>query len=596
MKDLLFFIKQIHTYAGKMLYINLFAMTMIGLLDGIGVLLLVPMISMTGIVDLGLEESPIANLFSVFNEIPITLGLPIILCVYVFIVILHHVVERSVMIGNTKIQIGFLRYLRTETYEKVLRANWSFFIRKRKSDLINLLLSEVARTSSGTNSVLQLFSSFIFSLIQIAIALWLSVKITLFVLVAGLFIVYLNRRYLKKSHALGSRNYELGKNFLAGMTDQINGIKDIKSNNLVESRMSWVRTMTAKMEEEQVEYTRIRMTSQLNYKISSAIFLALFIVVSVNIFHAQAGELLLIILIFSRLWPRVAGIQASLEQIASTLPSFKAVKSLQIECVDSAEFLNANSSDIKPILFQKGFEFRNIHFRYNKDQEYALKDINIFIPANQMTAIVGRSGAGKSTLIDLIMGLNEAEKGEIFIDNKQLTKENLFALRQSIGYVPQDPFLFNESIRENLLLVAPEATEEQLWDALEFASAAGFVRMLSDGLDTLIGDRGIKLSGGERQRLVLARAILRKPPLLVLDEATSSLDTESERKIQEALDKLKGTLTIVVIAHRLSTIRNADQVIVLEQGEVIQQGGFQQLSEEQNQMFSKLLGRQLEVM
>jgi ATP-binding cassette subfamily C protein len=168
-------------------------------------------------------------------------------------------------------------------------------------------------------------------------------------------------------------------------------------------------------------------------------------------------------------------------------------------------------------------------------------------------------------------------------------------LRRSISYVPQDPFLFNASIRENLLMVAPDASEEQIWEALEFAAAAEFVAKLPQGLETLIGDRGVRLSGGERQRLVLARAILRKPSILVLDEATSALDAENEAKIQQAIDRLSGMMTIIVIAHRLSTIRNSDQVIVLDQGQIIQQGEFGQLAKEKRGLFSHLLRNQMEV-
>lgn len=178
------------------------------------------------------------------------------------------------------------------------------------------------------------------------------------------------------------------------------------------------------------------------------------------------------------------------------------------------------------------------------------------------------------------MGLNHPEAGQVFLDGEPLIKEKVLSLRKSLGYVPQDPFVFNTTIRENLKLVKEDASEEEIWDALTLASADDFVKKLPDALDTLIGDRGIKLSGGERQRLVLTRAILRKPSILVLDEATSALDAESESKIQKSLESLKGHMTIIVIAHRLSTIRNADQVIVLDNGKVIQQGGFVQLSQE----------------
>jgi ABC-type multidrug transport system fused ATPase/permease subunit len=192
------------------------------------------------------------------------------------------------------------------------------------------------------------------------------------------------------------------------------------------------------------------------------------------------------------------------------------------------------------------------------------------------------------------MGLNKPEKGQVFLDGKLLTDDKLLSLRKVISYVPQDPFLFNGSIRENLLLVEPNSSDKQIWEALEFSSAAEFVKALPFGLETVIGDRGVKISGGERQRLVLARAILRNPSILILDEATSALDTENEVKIQEAIERLKGKMTIIVIAHRLSTIRNADQVVVFEDGEIIQQGEYVQLSMEKKGMFRNLILRQME--
>jgi ATP-binding cassette subfamily C protein len=591
-KEILYFLKQIHSYAGKVLYINMLAMLSISLLDGIGILLLIPMIGFTGIITLEGEGTPLGSLLAFFEGIPSHIGLPIILAVFVLIVIGQNLLQRAISIRNTKIQHGFFRHLRVETYHSLLHADWKFFIKNRKSDLINLLTAEIAKASAGTHSFLQFVASLIFTCIQIGIAFWLSPSITTFVLICGLLLVFLNRKFLKRSLELGKRNYTLGKDYLAGITDQINGIKDIKSNTLEKSRMDWYKTVTKSMENEQVEYTVLKTTSQLYYKIASALFIAVFILIAVHLFNAQAAQLMLIIIIFSRLWPRVAGIQSSLEQIAATLPAFKIVKAFQQECKDSREFKETEQNNEERMEIKNNIECQNVYFRYN-DLTYALKDINLVIPANKMTAVVGRSGAGKSTLIDLIMGLNQPESGNLSIDGTTLTSENLQAFRKVISYVPQDPFLFNASIRENLQLVVPDASESDMWEALEFSSAADFVRRLPDGLDSVIGDRGIKLSGGERQRLVLARAILRKPSILVLDEATSALDTENESKIQAAIERLKGKMTIIVIAHRLSTIRNADQVVVLNEGEIIQKGGFTQLAEEKKSTFSHLLRNQM---
>jgi ATP-binding cassette subfamily C protein len=593
MKDILYFLKQIDSYAGKILYINLFAMLVIGLLDGVGILLLIPMISMTGIVNLQAEGTPLAGLFGFLTDLRSTVGLPVILAIFVLIVIGQNIVAKQITIRNAKIQHGFFRHMRVETYQSLLHANWRFFVKNRKSDLIHILTAEIAKSSAATHSFLQFLGSLIFTFIQVGLAFWLSPTITTFVLMCGLVLLFFNRKFLKRSLELGNRSFTLGRDYLSGITDQINGIKDIKSNTLEESRMHWYKTVTKSMEKEQIEYTVLKTTSQLYYKIASAVLIATFIFIAVQLFNAQAAQLMLIIIIFSRLWPKVAGIQGSLEQIASTIPSFKAVKALQNECKNAREFEDLNSKNISPIQVHQGIECQNIYFRYN-ESSYALQNINLSIPANKMTAFVGRSGAGKSTLIDLLMGLNKPEKGQVLIDGTPLTNENLISLRRAISYVPQDPFLFNASIRENLQLVVPDATEQEMWEALEFSSAAEFVRKLPEGLDSLIGDRGIKLSGGERQRLVLARAILRKPSILVLDEATSALDTENEAKIQKALERLKGKMTIIVIAHRLSTIRNADQVVVLNEGEIIQRGGFKQLAEEKKSTFSHLLRNQLE--
>ena len=597
MKEILYFLKQIQAFAGVQLYINVLGMMIVGLLEGMGTLLLIPMISMSGIVDFGVTRYSFLSFLQVLQSIPELIILPSILGLYIVIVVGQNYLNKKLMIRNTKIQNGFLRKLRLDTHKMLLHTKWNFFIKTRKSDLINLLLSEVTKTSSATNAFLQFTAALITTVIQIGLAFWLSPTITSYVLLCGALLVFMNRKFFKESMALGKRNFELNRVYFAGVTDQLNGIKDIKSNSLEQSRMEWLESITSKINTEQLEYTKLKSTSQFYYKSASAVFIALFIFIALNAFTAQAGQLLLIILIFSRLWPRVTNIQSSLEQIAASIPSFKAVKRLQNECEKQTEFIFSEENNIPKLHLHSAIECRNVSFRYSKNKpRYALQNINITLQANQMTAFVGPSGAGKSTLIDLIMGLNQPEKGQVLLDGTPLTKENLLSLRSSLSYVPQDPFLFHTSIRENLLLVEPNATDEDLWEALSFASAAEFVKKLPDGLDSIIGDRGIKLSGGERQRLVLARAILRKPSILVLDEATSALDTVSEAKIQESLNLLRGKMTIIVIAHRLSTIRNADQVIVLEEGKVVQQGGFNQLSQEKNKLFSRLLGKQIEVL
>ncbi|OKP88137.1 multidrug ABC transporter [Paenibacillus helianthi] len=598
MQAIMYYIRQLQRLSGVKLYLNLLGMGISGLLESSAVLLLVPMLGMAGIQLGGKTAGLDLPMLGFISDLPQTEALALVLGGYVFIVLSQNLITRFVAIRNVDIQQTYSRQLRYEVYSALLRAEWSFFLKKRTSDLINVMTTELARVLAGISAFLQFLTSLLFTLVQIGFAFWLSPQMTLAVLVCAVLLSLFSRRFIRKAKRLGSRSSELGKQYLAGITDQLNGIKDIKSNNLEDSRLGWMHEFTGEVKQEQLDYTRLRTNSQLLYKMSSTLLIAMFIFVSFRFLHVEGPYLLLVILVFARLWPTFSALQTLLEQLASVLPSFKQLQLLQEECLQAAEHgAQESRAVVAPMMLKHSLEARNVDFRYNpQEQEYSLRGVNVVIPANRMTAIVGRSGAGKSTLVDLLMGLMQPESGEILADGQPVTGERLLPYRRSIGYVAQDPFLYNATIRDNLTMIKPDASEDELWEALEFASSADFVRKLPQGLDTLLGDRGVRLSGGERQRLVLARAIIRKPSILVLDEATSALDTENEKRIQEALERLKATVTVIVIAHRLSTIRGADQILVIDQGRVIQQGVFSGLASEKGGMFSRLLSSQEEAM
>ncbi|PZD97714.1 ABC transporter ATP-binding protein [Paenibacillus sambharensis] len=597
MKSIWIYVKRLHHFAGAKLYLNMISMTLISLFEGIGILLLVPLLSVSGLFAVGQVNIPLLDQATApLRSLPDHLILPVILGLYMLLIIVQSYLQKQQTVLNIEIQQSFARHLRLQVYRDLLQSNWSFFLRKRKSDFNHIFTSELTRASQGTHLFLRLVTSLIFTAIQVALAFWLSFQLTLFVLVSGLLLALYARRFIRHAKSLGTRTTELSQSYMSALNDHFNGIKDIKSNLLERQHMGWFRALCDRMEHNMVQFAKLQTSSQFFYKSASAVLIALFIYFSFEVLKVPVEQLLLIIVIFSRLWPRFSSIQSSWEQIMQSTPGFDSLLELEAECAAAREQVIREGLALqKPLRIQHSMECRQVHYRYNEAYEtYALRDINLRIPANSMTAVVGKSGAGKSTLIDLLIGLIRPEQGEITVDGVPLTGDRVFALRASVSYVSQEPFLFNSSIRDNLQLVDPDATDAKIWEALEFASAASFVRDLPQGLETVIGDRGVRLSGGERQRIVLARAILRKPSILVLDEATSALDTENEAKIKESLDRLKGSLTIIVIAHRLSTIRNADQVIVLEEGRIIQQGGFQQLSGESG-TFGKLLRFQSEM-
>lgn len=574
------------------MYINFLGMVVVSFLDGVAILLLIPILSISGIINSANEASWMWMFSDLLKDLPTGIGLPFILGFYVILVFGQNLIQRNLSIRDIKIHQGFINHLKEEIYQSLLHVKWEFIIRTRKSNLINSLTKDINRVSTGIKMFMQFITNFIFTLIQIGIAFWLSPQIASLVLVCGLGLAFFSWKFVRQAKNLGKESTDISRAYLAGITDHLNGLKDIKTNRLEKSRMTWLQSLNIKMLDEQVRFVELQTSSQLSYKTAFALILSCFIFFSANLFYTQPEKLLIVIIIFSRLWPRFVTIQSNLQQLALTIPAFKVLLSLQNETKQLIEV----SDDNEEILYMnRMIECKNVCFKYNGDNtSYALQNINLQIPANHMTAIVGQSGAGKSTLVDILMGLQRPETGELLIDGVSLTDDTVLALRKTISFVPQDPFLFNASIRQNLLLMNPTAPEEHLWAALEFAAAADFVKELPNGLDTPLGDRGIRLSGGERQRIVLARAILRNPSILILDEATSSLDTENESKIQMALERLKGKMTIIVIAHRLSTIHNADQVIVLDKGRIVQKGEYIQLANDKKGMFRSFLNKQLE--
>ncbi|MCM3783253.1 ABC transporter ATP-binding protein/permease [Neobacillus mesonae] len=594
MIELRTYMRKLYSITGPKLIVSILFMVFISILEGFGIYMLVPMLSAIGIMDSGLNQSvPLEWVTGWLTFVPQQSQLLIVLFLFVTILTTQALMQRNQNILNSKIQQNFIHTLRYETYRLLIYSKWELFLSKKKSDFNHILTSELARVSQGTNVLIQLTASIIFTVIQIGFAFWLSIELTLMVLGFGFVLLLVLRPFIRKAKVLGDRTTDLSQQYMSEIVEHFNGMKDIKSNTLEQQHETGFKALCKRMEHNMVSYIRLNSTTQLIYRIAAAVIIALFVYASLYFFSYPVEHLLLMIVIFSRLWPRFSMIQTSLEYIGSLIPAFRSLMQLQHECEQALETSSMNSSIhiSEPVALTRGIRYEALSYRYPGQDHDALQNINTFIPVNGMTAIVGRSGAGKSTFIDLLMGLIEPTKGKILLDEATLDETRLNAWRKSISYVSQEPFLFHSTIRENLLLVKRDASEAELWEALHFA-AANFVKGLPQGLDTVIGDRGVRLSGGERQRIVLARAILRKPAVLILDEATSALDGENELYIQEALKTLQGHMTIVVIAHRLSTIQGADQVIVLEGGRVMQQGEYEGLATDAEGAFGQLLSYQ----
>jgi ATP-binding cassette subfamily C protein len=313
-------------------------------------------------------------------------------------------------------------------------------------------------------------------------------------------------------------------------------------------------------------------------ELGSTVLLAVIVFASSEIFVVGPAILLVLLYAFARLMPRLIAIYRQLQSLASLLPAFAEVTRLERECVAAAEPVGAGDVGFSPL--EKGITFDGVSFDYLRGGTAAVRGLTLRLDAGATTAIVGASGSGKSTFADLLLGLLTPTAGAIAVDGEPLTADRLRAWRHQVSYIAQDTFLFDDTVRANITWAHPGASDDAVWDALRLAAADRFVAALPQQLDTIVGERGVMLSGGERQRLSIARALVRHPRVLVLDEATSSLDAVNEQQIQRAIDRLRHRMTIVIITHRLSTIRHADVIHVMDGGRVVQSGTWDQLMAE----------------
>lgn len=573
MKFLWQFIKDLYSFSHSQLLVNILLMIITSLTSGIGILMLIPLLSITGITgETSIQIAFLDNALAALHNFSVSTQLIMVLLIYIILIFFQAAMNRRLAILNMELIQGYTKHLRVNLYARVLQADWACLASKKQTDITNAFTMEINRVSSGTIFLLKICSQFILAVVQLYIAFLMSPALTTLVLGCGTLLFLFMNSTLQESKKLGHSMQSMNRELMSRITEQLSSIKESKIYGVEEEQEEKFRDLSERIENNMTDFVRLQSRPDFLYKISAAIVISIFFYFAVNYLRVEPAAMLIIIFIFARLWPLFSSFQNNLQNIFVMMPAYISLKQLQQELSDSTENIRWEKNDEKTaqLKIDKAIKLENISFTYQEDeQSFALQDINIDIPAYAITALVGKSGAGKSTLVDLLLGLLKPGTGVIRVDDTVLDSGSMSAWRKVISYVPQDPFLLNDTIRENLLRFNPGASEAELWEALEMSAAYEFVSRLPQGIDTVIGDRGVRLSGGERQRIVLARALIRKPQLLVLDEATSALDMENEYKIQQAIATMRGRLTIIVIAHRPATIQNADKIIVVDAGRII---------------------------
>ena len=474
------------------------------------------------------------------------------------------------------IRTGVVRDIRNQLYQKINALPLGFFSEERKGDIIARMSGDVQEIENSIMSSLEmLFKNPILIIGYFAMLLFISWQLTVFTLVIvpvmGWFMGWVGR----KLKAQSVKAQSLWSDTMSQVEETLGGLRIIKAF-CAEEKMN--RRFDAINSAYRNDIMRVNIRQSSAHPMSE--FLGTVMIVIVLWFggvlvlnnHTLSGPIFIYYMVmlysiinplkeFSKAGYNIPKGLASMERVDKILMAENTIKE------------QANPRHISS--FEHQIEFRNISFKYG--EQWVLKDINLTIPKGKTIALVGQSGSGKSTLVDLIPRYYDVQEGEVLIDGINVKELGIYDLRQLIGNVNQEAILFNDSFRNNISFGVDNATQAQIEEAAKIANAYDFIMATEQGFDTNIGDRGGRLSGGQRQRVSIARAILKNPPILILDEATSALDTESERLVQDALERLMKTRTTVAIAHRLSTIKNADEICVLHDGHIVERGTHDEL-------------------
>ena len=503
-------------------------------------------------------------------------GLVLVIGLVLILFLLKNFFNYLAMYFITFLRNGVLKDIRNKMYAKIVDLPISYYSEKRKGDVIARITSDVLEIQHSFLSILELIvREPLTILFTIVIMFGISTKLTLFVFIfipiAGMIISRIGKSLKKKSDRVQREQGE----FLSIVEETLGGLRVIKAFNS-ESRF----------------YKTFANSTNRFFHFSNKLL-------NRQNLASPAGEFLGILVIGVLLWfgGKMVLIDKSLDA-----SSFIAYMGLAYNILTPAKAISKASFGVKkgnsaaervleiletenPIVektdaiskseFDKGIEIKNVSFKY--EDEYVLKNFNLNVPKGQTVALVGQSGSGKSTIANLMTRFYDVNEGDIVIDGIDIRDFTKKSLRGLMGLVTQDSILFNDSVKNNIGLGKDNATEEEIIAAAKIANAHDFISELPQGYNTNIGDSGNKLSGGQKQRLSIARAVLKNPPIMILDEATSALDTESERLVQDALEKMMQNRTSIVIAHRLSTIQNADTIVVLQKGEIVEQGSHMQL-------------------
>ena len=519
----------------------------------------------------------VSSFVGTFGASRVLLMLCLVFCAIVIVKTACYFGAAAVMVP---IRTGVVKDMRVQIYDKILSLPLGFFSQERKGDIIARISGDVQEVENSISSTIEmLIKNPILILIYLGVLCRMSWELTLFTVLFAPAMIGVMSLIGRKLKAQSTEAQRYWSDTMSQVEETLGGLRIIKAF-LAEKKMS--SRFGAITEAMRSKNTRVAIRQSSAHPVSEllgSVMIAIVLWFGGTLIlgdHAviDAPSLIAYMAILYSVIQPIKDLSKAAYSIPKGLASMDRINVI----LDAENNIAEPSSPVSLKSFEKSIEFRNVHFRYESGRE-VLHGIDLTIPKGHNVAIVGASGAGKSTLADLIPRFYDPDEGSISIDGIDIRDVSTRDLRALMGNVNQDPILFNDTIFNNIAFGVENATMEQVVAAAKIANAHEFIITKPEGYDTCIGDRGVMLSGGQRQRISIARAILKNPPILILDEATASLDTESERMVQDALDYLMSNRTTISIAHRLSTVKKADEIIVMNEGLIVERGRHDELIE-----------------
>ncbi len=542
--------------------------TVLTSITGVGLLLILPLLGLLGFGSGGDDNSVWRRISEAFERLGISLTLGTGLTLFVAVIVLRAVLGWRRQTWQVEVEQSFQASLRNRLYVTLSRAELYFLSGLRTAEFIQSTQGEIRRVQEAANALFQLFSRAVHLAVYFAVALILSREMTAFAFVSGALAALLMIPIVRRTHVLSRQQIRIRSSMINNLLEHVQGLRTARSLGLTERFVVDYRERSGLAAEGAVRLVRLSALSSLAFEIVAVLLLAAIVYVGLGRFAVEPARFVVLLLVFIRIFPEIGQFQSQIQRFVGLTPSFHHYQQL-LEDLERHEESPLQDSDEVELRMDQALELRDVTFRYHSSQEPALSRLNLTIQKGQLTVIAGHSGAGKSTIVDIATGLLPPGTGGLLLDGVPLDERGRIQWRRETALVPQESFLFNESLRDNLLCVRPQATERQLWDVLDAAHCRVFIESKPGGLDFLAGERGARLSGGERQRVSIARALLREPQLLVLDEPTNNLDAASVDALLDILEGLKRQATLLVVSHDHAILQRADRIFWVESGGIV---------------------------